>query len=281
MILKNSLSFISDFFNYSSNQIRKIYLSSKIYNNKISKIDDKLIEYKPSPNLLDCLIKYEKKKNNIENFYLNSIWTNKNINEKDYKKLHNFFWLFTIDLKSSRNKVQSILEKWMDNNIRYSNKVWDLNVLSKRIIAWISNTKLTYDDGNESYKKKFNYLIRKQVNHLKFEIDRSNIIEDKVIGCVAIILTGLSYKDQNFLEYGFKLLGKIIQISFDSEVFPKSRSFRQLIFYLKYFILVRELLKETNNDIPEYLDEIIYYLGQAYNLFCHNWCNNLYTIVFH
>ena len=91
MILKNSLNLISEFFNYISNQIRKIYLSSKIYNNKISKIDDKLIEYKPSPNLLDCLIKYEKKKNNIENFYLNSVWANKNINEKDYKKLHNFF----------------------------------------------------------------------------------------------------------------------------------------------------------------------------------------------
>ena len=29
-------------------------------------------------------------------------------------------------------------------------------------------------------------------------------------------------------------------------------------------------MKETNNDIPEYLDEIIYYLGQAYNLFCQN-----------
>ena len=66
MILKNSLNFITEFFNYSSNQIRKIYLSSRIYNKKISKIDDKLIEYKPSPNLLDCLIKYEKKKNNIE-----------------------------------------------------------------------------------------------------------------------------------------------------------------------------------------------------------------------
>ena len=58
MLLKNSLNFISEFFDYTSSQIRKIYLSSKIYNNKISKIDDKLIEYKPSPNLLDCLIKY-------------------------------------------------------------------------------------------------------------------------------------------------------------------------------------------------------------------------------
>ena len=68
MILKNSFNFISEFFNYSSNQIIKIYLSSRIYNKKISRIDRKLIEYKPSPNLLDCLIKYEKKKNNIENF---------------------------------------------------------------------------------------------------------------------------------------------------------------------------------------------------------------------
>ena len=62
MILKNSLSLISEFLNYISNQIRKVYLSSKIYNKKISKIDSKFIEYKPSPNLLDCLIKYEKKK---------------------------------------------------------------------------------------------------------------------------------------------------------------------------------------------------------------------------
>ena len=62
MILKNSLNFISEFFNYTSNQIRKIYLSSRIYNKKISRIDDKFIEYKPSPNLLDCLIKYEKQK---------------------------------------------------------------------------------------------------------------------------------------------------------------------------------------------------------------------------
>ena len=98
MILKNSLNFIIEFLNYSTEQIRKVYLSSKIYNKRISKIDDKFIEYKPSPNLLDCLIKYEKKKNNIENFYLNSVWTNQNIKENDYKKLHSLFRLFTIEL---------------------------------------------------------------------------------------------------------------------------------------------------------------------------------------
>ena len=32
-------------------------------------------------------------------FYLDSIWKNDKINENDYKKLHSFFLLFTLDLK--------------------------------------------------------------------------------------------------------------------------------------------------------------------------------------
>ena len=44
-----------------------------------------LIEYQSSPNLLDGLIKYEKKKINIENYSLNEIWNNPNLIEKDQK----------------------------------------------------------------------------------------------------------------------------------------------------------------------------------------------------
>ena len=43
MILKNSLNFISEFLNYSSNQIRKIYLSSGIYNKKIRSLQGFLV----------------------------------------------------------------------------------------------------------------------------------------------------------------------------------------------------------------------------------------------
>jgi uncharacterized heparinase superfamily protein len=275
MILKNSLNFIGEFFSYSSNQVRKIYLSSKFYNKKISKIDDKIIEYKPSPNLLDCLIQYEKKKNNIENFYINSIWTNKEININDFKKLHNFFWLFTIDLKSSKKITQSIILNWIEANQKYNSKNWEIDTLSKRIISWISNSKLSYDDGNETYKEKFNSNIKKQINHLINEITRSSLVNDKMIGCAAITLAGLSYKDKKYLNYGLNLLKKIINISFDNQGFPKSRSHRQLIFYLKYFILIREWLKESQNEIPDYLNEIIFYLGQNYNFIWQSISQNL------
>ena len=104
--------------------------------------------------MLDCLIKYKKKKIKIEDLYLNSIWTNDNLSEKDYKNLHSFFWLFSLDLKSSKKITQSLILNWIDNNINYNQINWKINTLSKRIIAWISNSKLTYEDSEESYKNK-------------------------------------------------------------------------------------------------------------------------------
>ena len=276
MIFKNSLNYISQFFFFFTNKTRNFYLNSNIYNKKISKINDKNLEYKPSPSLLDCLINYEKKKNKIEDFSLNSIWTNKNIKEKDYKKLHSFFWLFTLDLKSSKQSTQSIILNWIESNHNYNYKSWNIDILSKRVIAWISNSKLTYEDSNQSYKEKFNSIIQKQINHLINEIKRSDWVDDKMIGCAAIILTGLSYQDKSrYLDFGLNLLKKIIKFSFDNEGFPKSRSIKQLNFYLKYFILIREWLKESQNDVPEYIDETIYYLGQAYSLTCQNIKKNI------
>ena len=265
MVLKNSLTLINEFYFYISNKIRKLYLNSQIYNKKISKIDNKILDYTPSLNIFDCIIKYEKKKNKIEDYLLDSIWTNEKLNINDYKKLHSFFWLFSIDLKSSKKITQSIILKWINENKNYNNKNWEVDTLSKRIISWISNSKLTYEDASQHFKENFNFILKKQINHLINEINRSELSDNKMTSCTAIILAGLSYKDQKFLDYGLSLLKKISNFSFDIYGFPKSRNLSQLVFYLKYFVLIRELLKESQNEIPDYLNERIFYLGQAYN----------------
>ena len=63
----------------------------------------------------------------------------------------------------------------------------------------------------------------------------------------------------------------------DNFGFPKSRSIKQLIFYLKYFILIREWFKESQISVPEHIDETIYYLGLGYNFF---WQNLSFDILF-
>ena len=246
-------------------KIRKIYLNSSIYDRSISSKNLKALTYKPSLKILGSIVKYEKTKNKIEDFETDKIWEVNKLSYKDYKKLNNFFWLFSVDLKSSKKICISIINKWIESNQKYNDNLWEIDTLSKRIISWITNSQLTYDEGDKIYKEKFNSIIFKQTNHLINEIKRSDNYHDKLIGCSAIILTGISYNDEKYLDFGLELLKKIITSCFDTEYFPKSRNIRQLVFYLKYFILLREFLKESSTEIPGYLDEIIFHLGKGYN----------------
>ncbi|WP_415299928.1 heparinase II/III family protein [Candidatus Pelagibacter sp. Uisw_134_02] len=278
MIFNNLLNFINRSYTFSKKKIRFLYLVSNIYNRKITPSIVGSLNYCPSPNFLDSFIRYDKKKINIENYSFNKIWENKNLREKDYKNLNSFFWLFSLDLKSSKKDTQNIILQWINKNHRYNSKSWEFDIVAKRIIAWTSNSRLTYEDSSIDYKKKFNGIIKKQINHLINEIERSEWVDDKMIGCAAIILIGLSYQDKDeHLKIGLNLLRKLTKFSFDNDGFPKSRSIRQLCFYLKYFILIREWFKESQSEIPEIINENIYYLGQAY---AFTWQNNKVDLLF-
>ena len=263
--------YINRFFFGITNHIRKFYLNSSIYNKKISKIYSKDFTYKPSRHLLSSLIKYQKKKFRIEDFAFDNVWNNKSINDKEFKILNNFYWFFSLDLKSSKEITQTVIINWINNNHKYNYKSWNFDLTAKRIIAWLSCHELTYEESNQDYKDNFNNIIQKQTNHLVNEINRSDLIEDKLVGCASIILVGLCYQNEkNYLSFGSTILKRISKLTLDSHGFPKSRNIKQLTFYLKYFILIREWFKEAQVTIPEHIDETIYYLGQGYAFFSKN-----------
>ena len=270
MINKKLLSDLSLIYINTKKSIYKIYQNSSFYDKKISRILSNNFEYKPSPHLFSSIVKYQKKKYRIEDFALESIWHN-DIKTKDYEKLNNFFWFFSLDLKSSKKTVQSLIVNWINNNNKYNEKSWNFDLTSKRIISWLSNHQLTYEDSDKKYRIKFDHYIQKQANHLLSEIKNSNDIEDKMIGCAAIILTGLAFQNnKNYLGNGLNFLKKIIKSSIDNQGFPNSRNIKHLSFYLKYFIVIREWFKESQNTVPEYIDENIYYLGLSYAFIWQN-----------
>ena len=263
--------YLNQFFFGIADQLRKIYLNSNIYDKKISRIDKKDLIYKPSPHLLSSLIKYQKKKFKIEDFILDDVWNDENLKDKEYKTLNNFFWFFSLDLKSSKQTTQDLISNWINNNYKFKDKSWNFDLTAKRIIAWLSCHNLTYESSNQNYKERFNQIIQKQTNHLINEINRSNLIENKLIGCASIILVGLCYQNKkNYLSFGSSILKRISKFTLDNYGFPKSRNINQMIFYLKYFILIREWFKESQVNIPEHIDETIYYLGQGYAFFWKN-----------
>ena len=270
MISTNSLSILSQFYFNIKENLRLLYQNSSFYEKKISKTLDSNFEYKPSPHLLSSVIKYQNKKYKIEDFAIESI-LQKNLNSKDYEKLNNFFWFFSLDLKSSKKTAQSVIKNWISNNNKYQKKSWEFDLTAKRIISWLSNHQLTYENSDEEYRSIFDHMVQKQTNHLLNEMKNSNELENRIVGCAAIILTGLAYKNEKqYLDNGLSLLKNIIKTSIDAQGFTKSRNIRQLIFYLKYLIIIREWFKESQNIIPEYIDENIYYLGSSYAFIWQN-----------
>ena len=56
--------------------------------------------------MLSSIVKYQKKKYKIEDFALESIWQN-DLKYEEFAKLNNFFWFFSLDLKSSKKISQT------------------------------------------------------------------------------------------------------------------------------------------------------------------------------
>ncbi len=276
MINTNSLGILGQFYFNIKENLKSIYKNSNFYEKKISKTFDNGFKYKPSPHILSSIIKYQNKKYKIDDFAIESIWKN-NLSSKDYEKLNNFFWFFSLDLKSSKKTTQTVIKNWISNNIKFQKKSWEFDLTARRIISWLSNHQLTYEDSDQEYRSTFDHMIQKQTNHLLNEIKNSKEVENKMIGCAAIILTGLAYKNEKqYLVNGLNLLKNIIKSSIDNQGFPKSRNIRQLIFYLKYFIIIREWFKESQSLIPEYIDETIYYLGSSYAFIWQNIQHDLF-----
>ena len=271
MILRNTLNFINKSFENILKNFRKVYLNSDYYEKKISKFKNQNLIYKPSPHLLSSLINYQTKKINVDNIVTENLWDNEKININNFKKLNNFYWFFSIDLKSSKKNTQKIVYEWIKKNFKYNSRSWEFDLTSKRIIAWLSNHNLTIENSEKEYLNLFNKIIQKQTNHLINEVNHSKKFDDKIIGCAAIILVGICYKDEkNYLTYGLNLLKKISNTTFDNYGFPRSRNIKQLIFYLKYYILIREWFKEAQINVPEHINETIHYLGQGYAFIWQN-----------
>ena len=134
MIVNNLRQF---YFEIKKN-LKEVYQNSSFYDKKISKTKDINFDYKPSPYLLSSIVKYQKKKYKIEDFALETIWQN-NLQHDEFQKLNNFFWFFSLDLKSSKKTTQTVINNWINKNDRYNKKSWDFDITSKRIISWLSN----------------------------------------------------------------------------------------------------------------------------------------------
>ena len=252
-------------------RLKIFYFKSNYYNKKILNNLPSKFNYKPSLHIINSLISFNKKKIRIESYSLNSIWKLSSKNKLEFQNLHNFLWLTFLDIKTNKTSTQAIIENWIDNNNNFNEETWKMDILGNRLIAWISNSNLTIDESGLKYKEKFISSITKQANHLSTNIDSLEDDESKLICCSSLILVGLTFKNQHkHYKSGLSILQKFIKNNFDNSGFPKSRNPEELVVCLKYLILIKEWIKESQNQIPDYLEEIIFNCGKSYSFLSKN-----------
>ena len=235
---------------------KKIYFSSKNYNKSLQTITPQQVYYNPNSFLLSIITTYKKESFKISEIDPNVFWLENK--KEDDKELHKFFWLTLLDRKTDHKKLKKIIYIWILKNSKYKKKIWDTSILSGRVISWILNIDIILNNSTFDFRKNFLSCIIAQTNHLKKNIRFENDYTKKLEIITSILLSGLVFKEyeENY-KLGISELESLVKKIFDIEGFPLSRNPSDLIFFLKYLILCKEVIKDSQKYIPEFLEDII------------------------
>ena len=247
--------------------IRNLYFKSSSYNKKlITFIPDRII-YSPSTYLSASLTTISNDFYKITNIAPELLWKISAKDKLKFENLHSFLWLTKLDRKNSQASTKKIIKSWINVFFNYDPSVWEMEITARRIIAWSSNTDITLENSDKMYKEKFFLSLIKQSNFLSKNLNNLFYGPSKIICCAAIILSGMIFKENiaNF-KLGTTELERIVKNYFDSTGFPKSRNPEEVFITIKYLILIRELHKEAQKPIPDFLNEIISKCGNCYAL---------------
>ena len=249
--------------------VRGLFFSTYFYNNRLLTESPSRFFFYPNPYLLSPFLNHREHLLKISKFEANYFWSGSR-NKSDIKNLHSFLWLNLIDRKNDKESMRKIINDWIKNYGNYKREIWDENILSKRVIAWISNADLFLDKKEDKFHKFFTTYLIKQVNFLKRNLNIVSYETTKISCLASIILSGLVFKEY-YLNYnlGIRELKKIIDNFFDKNGFPKNRNPESLTHFLQYFIIIKEWIQNAQEEVPEYLNEII-----DKNLICLNSLKN-------
>ena len=236
--------------------LKKIYFSSDLYKKSLETKIPKQAYYNPNPFLLSIITDYQIESFKISEIDPNLFWIE---DKKIYsQQLHNFFWLNLIDRKTDSKNIKKIVYIWMLKNSKYKKKIWETSTLSARVTSWILNLDIILDNANFDFKRNFLNSIISQCNHLKKNIKFEKDYLKKIQIFSTLILSGIVFQEyEDNYKLGIKELEEHVKNFFDNSGFPLSRNPNDLFFSAKYLIFCREIIKDAQKYVPEFLDNII------------------------
>jgi uncharacterized heparinase superfamily protein len=199
--------------------------------------------------------------NSVRKFTTN-VWKITNLERDKTKKLHNFCWLPALNIKTEKELGCLIIDQWINNFSNYNEKYWALDVVTMRLIYWISSYEIIFKNSDLIFRSKVINNIVKQTKHLFKNISLVSGGVDKIRSLAALILVGNSFEQyEEYTQYGLKNLEDELGNFINKDGFVKSKNPEDLFWTLYFLVLIKEWLILSRKQTPAFINIYINSLG--------------------
>lgn len=243
-------------------RLREKKFKSSNYNVSLGGIQPHRIYESSNIFLIQDLINHDPIILNSVRKFTKNLWKITNLEEDKTKKLHNFCWLPALNIKTEKELGCLIVDQWINNFSNYTEKYWTLDVVTMRLIYWISSYEIIFKNSDLIFRSKVINNIVKQTKHLFKNISLVNSGVDKIKSLAALILVGNSFEQyEEYTQYGLKNLEDELGSFINKDGFVKSKNPEDLFWTLYFLVLVKEWLTLSRKQTPAFINIYINSLG--------------------
>ena len=243
-------------------RLREKKFKSSNYNVSLGGIQPHRIYESSNIFLIQDLINYDPIILNSVRKFTTNLWKITNLEENKIKKLHNFCWLPALNIKTEKELGCLIIDQWINNFSNYNEKYWTLDVVTMRLIYWISSYEIIFKNSDLIFRSKVINNIVKQTKHLFKNISLVSSGVDKIKSLAALILVGNSFEQyEEYAQYGLKNLEDELGSFINKDGFVKSKNPEDLFWALYFLVLIKEWLTLSRKQTPAFINIYINSLG--------------------
>ena len=199
--------------------------------------------------------------NSVRKFTTN-VWKITNLEKDKKKKLHNFCWLPALNIKTEKEIGCLIIDQWINNFSNYNEKYWTLDIVTMRLIYWISSYEIIFKNSDLIFRSKVINNIVKQTKHLFKNISLVSSGVNKIKSLAALILVGNSFEQyEEYTQFGLKNLEDELGNFVNKDGFVKSKNPEDLFWTLYFLVLIKEWLILSRKQTPAFINIYINSLG--------------------
>ncbi|PCI64338.1 MAG: hypothetical protein COB37_01815 [Kordiimonadales bacterium] len=171
---------------------------------------------------------------------------------------HSYNWLQDLAQTSkgsvARDTAEALITSWITVGAEWDKTIWQADILSKRLINWLSHAPLILSSMDLVYRSKVLHSMARQTRHLMRTCGDATPGIAVLEAAAALMLSGLLLPGGNAWETkGARLMRQAVAEFILPDGGPATRNTADALRAMQLLILLRDAYIETDSDLPPWV----------------------------